>query len=288
MFNVTMEKLFIDMKLETFGFLTAISIIASTLSILLFIVYFAIRSNKNKTGRLQFIFVNIYICFCTFLFIFSILFNSSKIPFICFASYVGFTFLIKEIILLFNKSSIKFRCFKIYSILYSPDYCFTDLQKESLNNDCKNERAKIIKINNVINIFVSSIFFLVAISIKISTNDLMTLCIFNTILKIRLVSRSFEIIISFCKDVYDKKKQSTLKNKERILLAIISLIELTILSGSLVFCYKNMDYTFSKSLDAIIFGNASFGLVSSISALAGFSLIGIVITQYLSKSNDSK
>lgn len=277
------------MNLDTFGFLIAISIIASTLSITFYIVYLAATKKfTTSPNKLLYTFIAIFVGFSSFAFTFSIFSKDLKTPLICFGSYIVIIFAIKLFVLSIISRKSKIKVFKFYSIFYSPDFCLTDLQKAMLSENEKVQRSRLIKANNLTNLLISLILLLIAIIIKLTTSDSSILKILTIILKIRLVSRAFEIVISFCKDIYDKNKQSALQSFERIMLAVISLFELVVLYIALVFCIKCPNKAISDAIKTIIFGDVRFGFASSIGAIAGFSLVGTVITQYLSQiSNDS-
>ena len=100
--------------------------------------------------------------------------------------------------------------FKLEYILISPDYCFTHLCKthDYYDGGTKKSRSELIKAYNISNIIISlAVASLLIFFNKYLPNFIVTKMILM-FAGIRFVSRSIEIIISFVKDVIDKKKSS--------------------------------------------------------------------------------
>lgn len=122
--------------------------------------------------------------------------------------------------------------FKLEYILISPDYCFAYLCKihDYYDGGTKESRSELIKAFNILNIIISSAAGVLLVCFnKYLPNFIVTKMIL-IFAGIRFVSRSIEIIISFVKDVIDKKKSSCLDRNERITLAFYSLLEIIFFS----------------------------------------------------------
>lgn len=227
------------------------------------------------------------------LFIFIVIYINSKnycsVLYILFiwSIYFVITIILKEIISLFifGKYKISKKVFKCiqYSFCYliiSPDYFITKTIKES-NEKCVEEvRSKLLKSFNFLNIFLSSLIFVLILFLK--TNKY--IFIIEDLLLFRILSRTIEIIISFINDIIDNKQNSHLKNDERIMLSFISIFEIFIMLSSKMYLDNNSNFL----LIAInkMFSISVSSLTDVLSFIAVFSLFGIVISSYIGRKND--
>ena len=181
--------------------------------------------------------------------------------------------------------------FKLEYILISPDYCFAYLCKvhDYYSGGTKESRSELIKAYNISNIIISlAVGVLLVFFNKYLPNFIVTKMILM-FTGIRFVSRSIEIIISFVKDVIDKKKSSSLDRNKRIALAFYSLFEIIFFSICIFYCQGNCDF-FRAILSSLTLINGSwslgdkidgFDVIKIFESLTCFSLLGIVITSYL-------
>lgn len=111
----------------------------------------------------------------------------------------------------------------------------------------KREKAELIKSRNKVNFYFAIVFILLNIVstyfcylnfVNAPHYDLFLICLL-IITVVRLLSRSIEIFIAFYNDIIsDKKKTSLLSGEERLKLAIVSLLEITILATAVDISYK--------------------------------------------------
>lgn len=143
----------------------------------------------------------------------------------------------------------------------SIDYLLSKEQKEALSGNPKDTGALIWKFNktNLISSIIFAIVFLVsAYFIKDNfsvVNNWFILLIYFLIV-IRTMSRGLEIIIAFLKDIFDVNKKTTLTPGDRVKLALLSLIEITILFTVIYIPYNSSAIPMSF-LESFIF---SFGV----------------------------
>lgn len=182
---------------------------------------------------------------------------------------------IKVIVLLIvvkSKKTLVFNCYeKIHFLFASPDYAITHIIKKTCGRD--KDQAELIKTFNLVNLVLSVILALICFFIK------------NEILKnfiiIRIVYRCIEIIFAFAKDITDKEKSSSLDSRERIKLAILSLIEISALAYGF---YKIQNITRSipqKIIETLMFQDQMCFPIDTLIGITGLVLIGIVIVQYI-------
>lgn len=181
--------------------------------------------------------------------------------------------------------------FKLEYILISPDYCFAYLCKihDYYDGGSKESKSKLIKAFNISNIIISLVVGVLLVCFnKYLPNFIVTKMIL-IFAGIRFVSRSIEIIISFVKDVIDKKKSSNLDRNKRITLAFYSLLEIIFFSMCIFYCQVNCNF-FRAILNSLTLINGSwslgnkvdgFDVIKIFESLTCFSLLGIVITSYL-------
>ena len=220
----------------------------------------------------------------SFLSSFCILNNHSYLILICVACYFGFVFIEKCVIgLLFGDRPESILWGKLFYLFVSPDYAFTDLQKELFSNKNEDSRARLIKINNIINILVTLLLLVVTISIKTVSDDANVMLWCNSFLLVRIVYRCSEIVLAFAKDIIEQNKKSSLSNSIRAKLAIVSFIETILLSVGYFYKKGLTNDLIVKSLSTIFFGDVCRSSVSVITAITGLVLISLVITQYLTK-----
>lgn len=182
----------------------------------------------------------------------------------------------------------------LFRLVLSPDYEIANSFKETFSTEEKNTISKPVETItisstlydkfekkkstiitwNIYNLLVSiiSLVFLFNYSIKDSTNlkNIFTLFFFC-----RCVSRSFEIIFAFFKDIVDDDvKNPLLKPKIRIILAINSLLE-TIINFSIFYFLDNLPSTSLK--DSFLY---SFGMSTSTAATLNslMSILQIITT----------
>lgn len=174
----------------------------------------------------------------------------------------------------------------------------------------KKRRSNLITTYNHINLFLSIFLFEIILIAFIFKWECSIQEILIIICTIRIISRSVEIIISFVKDINEKNKNSNLQKSERAKLCFLSIFEVFVLLISinlLAICCKNND--FEGLLDVLItalkgiMGNDdsvecacacacnkdTYDILQKIIELDNvschltfYSLIGIVITNYLS------
>lgn len=195
-----------------------------------------------------------------------------------------------------NEAKKDFWFFHLDCVLYSPDYCCTYICKNFLFKTEKERerRAKIVKSFNVENILLSFFFGIILIFLFTFAKSSTLFETFLFFMGVRFVSRSMEIIISFLKDILDKKKTSSLRKPERIRLAFYSLFEVVFASICIFYCQSGGDFLSAllNSLSSVngtwTFddGISGFGLIKVFESLTCFSLLGLVISTYLSDECD--
>ena len=198
-----------------------------------------------------------------------------------------------------NFKSIKMEIKDYVFILLSPDYFLTKIMKNKLQNyhgDKSNKEIRksyICSCNyfNVIVTLVLSLLYMLTFGLSCKEFNIVLYCIVTY----RIISRCIEIILSFVKDVISRKeKQSNLKSENRIGLAFYSIFEICIFA----FCTLLMDVepnfnifkALFESIDIIINNIANIDALEVktllvIEAIACNSLIGIVITTYISSTD---
>lgn len=121
-----------------------------------------------------------------------------------------------------KKTSVFWKCVKYF---ISIDYWSASSFKKNIENHNPNELGEFIKKSNKYNlIFSSSLVFYYIIVAPTDT-------LFRYFLFLRVISRSFEIMIAFYDDVIDDtKKKSSLKPNDRMKLAVRSYFEIIILN----------------------------------------------------------
>lgn len=210
-------------------------------------VYFKERKNKEIFKKLNEIFFSSFLTLIiSFLIILSFLYLARKsrvCPCVLLISalfYAASTFLVKSLttylitkkqITVLKKdtnsekrdSEIKvFWLFQLDCLLFSPDYCFTHICKNFLFGFKKenNLRSKLIKCFNVENIFFSGFFGIILVLLFHFAPNSLSLEWFLFLAGVRFISRSMEIMISFVKDVIDKKKLSDLNMFEGLTISL--------------------------------------------------------------------
>ncbi len=181
--------------------------------------------------------------------------------------------------------------FKLEYILISPDYCFAYLCKihDYYDGGSKKSKSNLIKAFNISNIIISLVVGILLVCFNKYLPNFIVTKVILIFAGIRFVSRSIEIIISFVKDVIDKKKSSSLVRNERITLAFYSLLEIIFFSICIFYCQVNCDF-FRAVLSSLTLINGSwslgdkvdgFDVIKIFESLTCFSLLGIVIASYL-------
>lgn len=281
-------------------------------------VYFKEYANKETYEKLKEVFLNslftIAISFLIILSFIYLVYKSSVCPCILFLLtffYVVSTFIVKIITTYFitNSPRIKalkndidfdkrsreikvFWLFQLDCILFSPDYCFTYVCKNFLFGFKKEGRirSELVKSFNIENIFVSVFFGIILILLFYFAPNTLFLECFLFLTGVRFISRSMEIIISFIKDIIDKKKLSNLNMFERVRLAFYSIFEVFILSFCIFYCQTGGDFLVAL-LNSLSLINGSwnsgekisgFDVIKVFESLTCFSLIGLVISSYIS------
>ncbi len=282
-------------------------------------VYYKECANKGASERLKEVFLNSLLTIAiSFLIILSFVYlacKSSVCPCILLLLtlfYVGSTFIVKLITTYFvtNSPRIKtlkkdtdlnkrnreikiFWLFQLDCILFSPDYCFTYVCKNFLFGFKKEGRirSELVKSFNIENIFVSVFFGIILIFLFYFAPNTLFLECFLFLTGVRFISRSMEIIISFIKDIIDKKKLSNLNMFERVRLAFYSIFEVFILSFCIFYCQTGGDFLVAL-LNSLSLINSSwnsgekisgFDVIKVFESLTCFSLIGLVIGSYISR-----
>lgn len=179
-------------------------------------------------------------------------------------------------------------------VFVSPDYFWADKIKPA----DKDKRKNYIFVANKLNIIVSSFLFWGVFCFPLVEW-------IQFFLIARIISRSFEIIISFGKDVITKNgienKKSSTNRFERIQLAIFSLLEIVVLNAGLYYSFSSDLPDAAAMIKSII---TSFGVSLLVAvdidkstmisffrmfqALTSFTLIVFAIASYLSNENNSK
>ncbi len=288
-------------------------------------VYFKERKNKEIFKRLKEIcFSSFLTLIISFLIILSFLYLARKsrvcpcVLFISVLFYAASTFLVKSLttylitkkqITVLKKdinleerdSEIKiFWLFQLDCVLFSPDYCFTYVCKNFLFGFKKEDRtrSKLIKSFNIQNIFLSGFFGMILMLLFHFAPNSLFLEWFLFLTGVRFISRSMEIMISFVKDIIDKKKLSDLNMFNRVELAFYSIFEVFLLSFCIFFCQTGGDFL-AALLNSLSLINGSwtpgemvsgFDIIKVFESLTCFSLIGLVIGSYISgkKTNCAK
>ncbi|MGN1076246.1 MAG: hypothetical protein ACI4QP_04715 [Candidatus Enteromonas sp.] len=191
-----------------------------------------------------------------------------------------------------KSETVVFWLFQLDCVSFSPDYCFTYICKNFLFGFKKEDeiRSKLIKCFNIENIFLSGLFGIdLACLFCFTQNSLFFEC-FLFLTGVRFISRSMEIMISFVKDIIDKKKLSGLNAFDRIGLAFNSMFEVFLLSFCIFFCQTNGDFL-AALLNSLSLVNGSwtpgeiisgFDVIKVFESLTCFSLVGLVIGSYIS------
>ncbi len=138
----------------------------------------------------------------------------------------------------------------IYLLFFSPHRFWTQFYKERIKskavNEIKEETKESHKISEIGHYIINSNFTELGLSILIFSSYFLILYIdpysisflfnhtFLYLIIYRTISRSFEIIIAFGKDCFEKKNNGFIPPQERVILAISSLIE-NILNYSVVY-----------------------------------------------------
>ena len=199
-----------------------------------------------------------------------------------------------------QKKFIDILSFESQLIILSPDYIISKLCKDVLWQTKDDERSKLIKGFNFLNLGISFLIVLVLLTTKYITccSNLSMLCYLKIFLGYRILSRTIEIMISFIKDVSSKDHCSSLNYKDRIRLAFLSILESIILAFGIQLC--NIDQC-NGLTDAAVNALLTINSLSNkdgkftcvdickiFCGLANFSLIGIVISTYVSESSNTR
>lgn len=290
-----------------------LGVIVLPVSVFRVCVYFKERANKKLS--LNF-FSSLLSLVVSFLIIISFLYLARKsriCPCVLLLSavfYVAITLLLKclttylisknQISVLQNETDLdkihseikEFWVFQLDCVLFSPDYCFTHICKNFLFGFKKenNLRSKLIKCFNVENIFFSGLFGIILVLLFRFAPNSLSLEWFLFLTGVRFISRSMEIMISFVKDIIDKKKLSDLNMFNRVGLAFYSIFEVFLLSFCIFFCQTGGDFL-AALLNSLSLVNGSwtpgemisgFDVIKVFESLTCFSLIGLVIGSYIS------
>ena len=171
-----------------------------------------------------------------------------------------------------DKKELVFKCYeKIHFLFASPDYAIAHIMKKTCSKE--NDKANLIKAFNLTNLVISTLLVLVCFFVKYE--------LLKTFIVIRIVYRCIEIIFAFAKDITDKEKSSSLDSRERIKLAILSLIEISELAYGF---YKIQNIARSlpqKIIKTLMFQDQMCFPIDTLIGITGLVLIGIVIVQYI-------
>lgn len=140
---------------------------------------------------------------------------------------------------------------EIVYFLLSPDYySAASIKNNTLLKINKHYYGNFIEKSNLYNFIISLVFSISMFSlIEYLQLHLVFLVLFWSI---RVVSRSFEIIIAFVRDVIDNnQKSSDIKSAERIKLAIFSYFEIIIIYAGIYFLLS--DHTQNHNIDNLFF-----------------------------------
>lgn len=187
-----------------------------------------------------------------------------------------------------------------YFPIISNEYILSDLTK---GGSVGKERSEIIKNTNFYNLFFSFVLFIIVIIVDVLPK-LDSVCIFGLtgkriiegIVIARLITRSFEVSVAFFNDVIviSDEPKSDLNAGERIILAVLSLLELVL--SYAVYYYlcgfgklEAITRSFGNStLTDVSFFNAageilppSFCFVVAMQVITSFVLISFSIASYL-------
>lgn len=269
--------------------------------ILLFIFFviniFCFIEEKSFSKRVETIFSSL---FCSFVLFFAA--NKIKNFLICFVIGIIYLLLISlSKFFLYHKYAygihrdvkklkrLKFLTFqKLFCLLISPDYYITYYFKNLLEPYGEDRRAKLVKSYNYENMLITFIFILLNYILYI-INIKFEIIYFITLY--RILSRTYEIIASFVIDVVDgNKKKSTLTFSDRIGLAFLSIAEVIGLQIAKYLLINNSD-SFSQRLLKAFYNVFSLNfemlsLTDFLCYISVFSLLGIVITSYISAKTE--
>ena len=195
---------------------------------------------------------------------------------------------------------------KYVSWIFSLDYCCTYNHKKMMCKKTADEPSgaeclkKYISTSNSANL-LGSTFLVVILLIMFICCKGCGKCIALGMLTFRIYSRVNEVSISFVKDMIDKEQQSGLTSKERIVLAMKSLLEETLLFGALYACLAvNTDASASQVVNAFLKGfysivpsisvccDVSISVISVYQSVSAMLLISLAIASYISNSNLDK
>ncbi len=179
----------------------------------------------------------------------------------------------------------------LFIYILSIDYKLTDIQKNTNDfKDNKEYRKSIINVNNITNLLITIIVLILYLFVFLNNYNIYLIILFAY----RFLSRSIEIIISFFKDICENKKKSSLENKDRILLAITSLIEISILYFISIYkdelSIRNIIHYIPKVLNPDLSCNVQIGDIFFylLYTITSFVLISLTIVQYIANSNEKK
>lgn len=198
---------------------------------------------------------------------------------------------------------------------FSPDLISAAVHKNNLkltsNNACQITRIELkyfITYSNYSNLFVSFLMAVAPLAFSDNINALQTI---QYILGFRIISRCLEIIFSFGKDVITKSdvnKSSALDKFDRLQLALLSLLEICLLSAAIyavinvetcpLQMFNSLLYSLGTSLivavnlkgqDGLILfsspSNALFNFFVILQSLTSVTLIVLAVAGYLSDGN---
>lgn len=179
--------------------------------------------------------------------------------------------------------------------LISPDLFFTSLNKKIY----KHQTKRIIKDYNFINVMIQMFLILISFLLMLFVKEKGYLSLILTIIYIRFISRSIEIVYSFVKDVIDNEQKSGLELQDRIKLCFLSVFEVFI---AIININVLLDCVISNSNCNIVkyVINALRGIINNIDLnshfiytfsqvtyeITLFSLLGTVLGSYISNKKN--
>ena len=143
------------------------------------------------------------------------------------------------------------------------------------------KRKEFIQSMNYLNLLIGGGCALMAILIKRLAGVIPNFCV--SFLYLRIISRSYEIISAFLKDVLDSKTNSSLQKGERLKLALNRLLEVGI-NYSLIYYISsdNFQESFLKSMGISLLVSVEINnLLELLHVLTSITLIYLALASYI-------
>ncbi len=153
--------------------------------------------------------------------------------------------------------------------------------KDKIEIEKAEKRKEFIQAMNYLNLLIGGGCTLMAILIKRLVGVIPNFCV--SFLYLRIISRSYEIISAFLKDVLDSKTNSSLQKGERLKLALNSLLEVGI-NYSLIYYISsdNFQESFLKSMGTSLLVSVEINnWLDLLHVLTSITLIYLALASYI-------